>query len=802
MFTLSYILGLLSADIGQRTFLILVLLFLSSFLLLSVFIPEPDCHDNVTEYYWLNRNLLRIGIVIVSVSFLIFGYVRESESQNNLFKCESFDRTFSNVYVEGKLGNISSNKDGYQLTISVNNVSLSSDEAELELQLQKISQIIVNCYSIPKNLHIGDIICSDGSLSPCLPATNEGQFDSEKYYELRNIQAKLYSNNIYIINKGEYDIHERVKDFLYRLRSTFISGINNVFPNKEAGILISMLAGERGYLDDDIKDIFSQVGIAHILSISGLHISLLGLGLYELLLKLTKRLKFSTAVVLVVMLLYGILTGFSVSTVRAYIMLLCMLPAKIIGRAYDSQSAASFSALLLLMVNPLYLSDSGFQMSYFAVFGIFAGNIIKDELEINNKLVIYILPCLSAQLAVFPVLLNTYYSFSPYSIIANILLVPLMSVIIFTGLVSGIVSALSMLFSSSVFLIISQIFAGPAYYLLKLYEKASDYILQLPYARIVTGKPSFRQIVIYYIIFFVLIFLISGIKKGCSHNVKKKYNWKYALVSIMVPLMFICFILKNKDSSLNCTFLDVGQGLGIHISCAESDILIDGGSSNKQSLGKYVLKPYLYYNGVSRLDCCFVTHTDKDHVSGLKELIADDLVEIGNIYVSRMVEDSDSLVQLAEENSIPVTFLSKGDRISVGDIQIEVLSPDENGFYSDDNSGSLVFIIKKDDFEILITGDSGFESEKLYVDTLKEKSYSPEVLQVPHHGSKYSSSEEMLSVAAPVISVISCSKYNSYGHPSPLTLDRLSACGSGIVSTFSEGMFRIRYTTEILTRKR
>lgn len=713
------------------------------------------------------------------------------------------DRPEISTYLDKSTKNIS-------VTGIVTDISFSDEEYQIILKNPKVifkeNGTVRTCTSVGLKIFsasgcsFGDLIRAEGTLSPCKKATNEGQYDSYSHNIIRGIDAYFYADGITVLSGGEGFVYH-IENFLYELSVKFRAGISTVFPNKEAGILTAMLTGERGELEEDIRELYSKVGIAHILSISGLHITLLGMGLFSIFMKVSHRLRFSVFISLTIIILYGLLTGFSVSTKRAVIMLACMLLARLPGKPYDGQSAGALAAVVILLKEPRFIFDSGFQMSFSAVFGIFAGNEILRETDVNNGILRYIVPGLFAQLAVLPVLLRNYYCYSPYGMIANLLLLPLMSVLILSGLLAGMFGMGYVDTGSLGILTGGRICGGPAYYILQFYEGFSEKLLELPAGNIITGCPDPVKTAIYYIIFFGLIYILVCrrplwkyiLEKAAKTQIRQQKIKLFSVTAMFIVSMLIVIFLKRRDRELYIAFLDVGQGQCIYVETGGQRYLIDGGSTSSTSVGKYVIKPYLMWQGVSRLDAVFVTHTDSDHVNGLTEIVKDGTIGIEKFYLGSNIMGSDSFMAFLVQNGFKVSKLSAGDQ---AEGFIRVLSPEAGAYFNDDNEGSLVAVLEKGDFSLLITGDSGFEAEGKYIQDKRLLSGKDiTVLQVPHHGSKYSSSEALLNTISPRLAIISCAKYNSYGHPAPETIDRLEKYGAEIYSTPEYGRIAVEYNS-------
>ena len=740
-----------------------------------------------------SKRLVIIFLVVLSYLTGIFRY-RDTFILNDDVNFP--DKALKETYIEGEITDISYGKEQYILILDDPIIKRKSDETDTVLPTGKVM-----VYSDCMPGIVGDKVSAKGALYSFAQATNYGQFDQREYYLERGIVLKLYADEVKLIEETG-SIKGIVKNTLFGISGSFQDGLDCVFDEKDRGILYAMLAGNRSELDDSTKGLYQRMGIAHVLSISGLHITLIGLGLYKVLMLLTKRLKLSVLISCTFVFLYGMLTGFSVSTDRAVIMLFCMLFARLLGEAYDGQSAAGLAAIIMLVMNPAEIYDSGFQLSFIAVFGIFAGNEIRRRLKIKSAVLIYLIPAISAQIATFPLILRSYYSFSPYTIIANIVLVPLMPVIVGSGFLAGILAACGMAFSSGALMTLAEISAGPAHYMLLGYEKVSLFLQNLPGADVVTGCPELWKCLVYYAGLFMMVYM-----SGRSFLLPQKIGNStiYAIMfSITMVLILILLVFRPENSGLNVSFIDVGQGLSIYIEADGRHILADGGSSNVKSVGKYRIEPFLLWSGVREIDYCFVSHTDEDHISGIRELMEEGRIKIDTLVVGVNYEEDEPLIALAHEKGVKVIKVEAGDIINnnvdlfsdkvvdnSGVLNMRVLSPDSGFIYEDKNQASLVAEFEYGNLSMLFTGDSDMYAESEYVSHLSGDKIN--ILQCPHHGSKYSSSELLLDTIRPDITVISCSKNNVYGHPARETLERLEAVGSRCYITSQDGMVTVKY---------
>lgn len=627
---------------------------------------------------------------------------------------------------------------------------------------------------------IGNQILLKGSLQKFMKASNPGQFDEQLYYRIENINFKAIADQITIINPN----YSKYREGLSRVKNRLIKVYDTILEDREAGVLITMLLGEKYLLADELKELYQTGGISHILAISGLHVSLIGLGIFRLLKLCRLRLPVSTFLTIAFLYSYGVLTNFSVSTNRSVVMMVVLLLANLLGKTYDILSALALSALLILLQNPLQLFSVGFLLSYCAVLGIsllFPG--LRRIIPYKNKILDGVLVSTSATLATTPAVLYFYYQFPTYGILINLLVLPFITILTLTSLLAGVAGLICLPLGT--FLI-----GGPNY-ILKLYEEICRVNAQLPGSLISVGRPG--SLVVLMSVFLLVLF---------SHRSRQSIR-KYLL--LYPAIGFLLLFLPKYHKGLEVTMLDVGQGEAIYIESDGTNYLIDGGSSNINQVGTYRILPLLKFQGVSRLDYAIVTHCDEDHINGLTELMVEKQLRIGSLVLPDIpIKDENylALEKLAGDQKITVYYMKEGDTIRDGILSIFCLHPFTDEAYTTSNSYSTVLSLNYGSFDLLLTGDLEKEEEERMREYLSEGYYSKkyritpamdyDVLKVAHHGSKYSTSEEFLKLIKPEFSFISCGRDNWYGHPHNELLERLEEIGSDFYITYKTGALKIK----------
>lgn len=747
-----------------------------------------------------------MGAFVVIFFTLIMGFMlmsNEITTRNHIY-----DLKENTVIVQGKIYKIENTAFG-------TNIYLKGVEVENGEKSVSVKRIFVNTEKIP-NVKIGNIIKVRGKLRQFEEAANKGNFDSRKYYLSLGFYGKIEAGTIEVIN-SEYS---GIRQGLYELRMEIIErleklcsdnkGIFSIINNKN-GIIGAIILGDKTDLDSDIKELYSVSGIAHILAISGLHISFIGMAIYRLL-RRRFRFLFSAAVSIPVVLSFGIMSGFGISTIRAIIMFILKIIGEVLGRKYDAITAISLAGLVLLVQNPFVVCNSGFQMSFGAIIAIvLILPIVEEILNTDNKIIKVLSANFTISLVMNPILAWNYYELPTFSFLLNIVVVPLMSVVIVSSIVG--------IFCSCIMFGFGKVVIFPGCGILELYTFLCNIINKSSVASIVVGQPKVTIIIVYYAILLVVLFGLKNIrtkytraekerniiKKETGLVLEKKAKKERRIKGQNVKLRLACiagFLLLNyliyyiPNPGFYITFINVGQGDGILIHGDNgTKVMVDGGSTSEKQVAKNCIVPYLKAEGIGTIDYSIITHTDKDHISGILEILENNnsnRIRIKNLVMPdiNMKDDTyNELIEKAKLKKINVLYIKKGDTLSLGKTKIKCIYPETTTTASDKNDYCTVLSVKNKTSKILLTGDISKEIEEKIKDDIEEN-YT--VLKVAHHGSNYSSSEKFLKKVNPKYSIISVGKNNSYGHPGNETMERLRKQGGVIYRTDEKGGITIR----------
>ncbi|MBQ9701133.1 MAG: DNA internalization-related competence protein ComEC/Rec2 [Lachnospiraceae bacterium] len=669
------------------------------------------------------------------------------------------------------------------------------------LELNTVSGIVYIAVENVENLTTGMQVVANGQIDPMERADNPGNYDEYSYLRSNGVILKLKADTEDIVICRENANTVNIQGWLYELRCNIKYMLSKICTERELGLLSAMVIGEKSDIDSDIKELYSTQGIAHVLAISGLHISVIGMGIYKLLRRKMWYLS-SATVGAVVMICFSFMTGNSVSAVRAVVMFVLHVTADILGRKYDMLSSLSLSAILLLWDNPYYITNGSFLLSYAAMVAVsVAGPIVIEFVAMKNVFINSLLFNISLTFTSLPINSCLFYRLSTYSILLNLLVVPLMSIVLLMSIL-GVVAGF-------VFEPVGVFFIGTAVYILRLYEALSGRTANLPFSSVVTGGLDWEIVVVYYLCLGLILLLM---KYGYIIGSLKLFKLKPAFEAYIKPICWVAvtvlmssmiiMIYAPKQEGFKLCFLDVGQGDCAYIHSETGvDYLIDGGSSDERDVGRYKIESFLEYMDVDILEYVFISHCDTDHISGIVELIERGMIGIENLVLpvteqTVLSENALELVSLAQDKGIQVLYFGEGDSLVDGDIELYCVSPKVSASYGDINEASMVLLMKCEQLNCVFTGDIGIETEKQILKKVEayfvaRSTELPMVLKVPHHGSNGSSGKEFLEMLSPDIAVISCGEDNSYGHPHKETLQRLQDVGSEVVITFGCGAIAI-----------
>ena len=730
-----------------------------------------------------------------------------------------------NVYIKGEIAEIEKKETQTVLTIKKAEIKFFGEEGQENADSLKSRGLLLYVKD-ECDYSIGETILGKGKLQFIEEPGNPGQFNAVSYYLAKGIDYRIFSAQIL----GSDGKENWYLNGLAKLSERLNASIEEVFDEEDSGLMASILLGSKENLDKDIYSLYQLAGIAHLLAISGLHMGLVGRGVYGLLRKLGASFGLAFLLSMLLLLSYGLLTGMGASALRAFLMFGLAMFAKVCGRSNDLLTSAALVFLLMCLENPWILTQSGVWLSFGAVFAIGGIYPILEEffLERDGPVLLSsikksLLLSFSIHLFTVPILCGSYFQISVYSVFLNLLVLPLMSVVFLSGVLAMVLGLVS--------LPIGKLAALPAHLILKLYTFLAGLFLKLPGAVFLTGEPKKWQIVLYYAILgLALLGMVRYGKKrkgrekserkskeirkeetgkrgelrikeksACDENKQEKFNFRrnfflksVALVLCIILPLILCYSGKK---GLTITMLDVGQGDGIYVRLPEGQSLfLDGGSSSEKEVGGYRIYPFLKAIREKKIDVWAISHGDSDHYSGFLELLEEVKAgnfSIGELWLPDVSNPGEGYIALEEQAaalSIPVKKISAGTSYQNRELTLRCLHP-EAGYVSEgENAYSAALLLQYKSFCGLFTGDVEKGGEEAVRAALKEAGVEDlTFLKVAHHGSANSTTEEFCEGLQIRLAFISAGKDNSYGHPSEEVVERLKEKETKLYSTIDGG---------------
>jgi competence protein ComEC len=652
----------------------------------------------------------------------------------------------------------------------------------------------------------GDEIRVSGRLREPGGFQNPGGFDYAAYLAQRGIYFAVSaksSDAIKVISRGT-GAFRAIQDRRERIRQSFLSST----AGDGSAILQAMVLGEEGGLTEDLRDRFMAAGVTHIISISGSHLGMVAVlcfGLIRgLLFLLPERLyhrltlradpkKIAAWLTLPLVIFYTLLAGGQMATVRSLLMITAGLMALILDREHALMHSLALAALMILFLSPQALFDISFQLSYLSVLVIGYVVALRNEIGIRppgrvmrlaQSAALLIIISLAASLATGPLVAHYFNQFSLAGLVSNLIVVPFAgAVVVPLGLFSGILS----LFTGHLPL------AGLNQLAADIFIGLVSFFSRLPFAEFHPQAPGVLWLFSYAVFFFSLlhmlrIHLLSRFKpfEG-SARISLLPKITLALAGSFLLLGFALTLFPGKQTMIS--FPDVGQGDCALLELASGKtVLIDGGGTadNRFDLGRRVVAPFLWNRGIRKLDLMVLSHPHPDHMNGLMFVLRKFAVgELWSHGLDRDLPGYEQLENIAKERYIRRRIVSAEDApVMLGDAVLRVLHPakefttHERKAYAAENSRSLVVRITDRGRTYVFTGDIGVEGERYLLGTGRD--LKCDVLKVPHHGSKSSSSESFISLTRPAVAVVTVGRENPYRHPADEIMDRYERAGADI----------------------
>ena len=624
-----------------------------------------------------------------------------------------------------------------------------------------------------KAVYYGDSSLLD--LAPGAHVTAEALFNSAtdptgKGLHLRNFTAK----GVYILlyQRGEPSYDEAnagaVRYLPQRIARKLGETIEQSYGEREGAFLRALLLGDKNYLDEEDASNLAEVGLSHVMAVSGLHCCFLASLIGSLMGGRQRKLR--CAVTIPLLFLYAFVTGLTPSILRACIMISMGMIAPLLGRDNDPPTSLSFALLLILLKNPFAIASISLQLSFSAVAGIvFLTPRLTRRTRGKHKLLRAAMLSFSTTLGamVFSTPLACCYfgTLSIVSLLSNLLCLWLVSIVFALGLLSVILAA-----------VVPQLGALCAFLPalgIRAVLSIAGLLEALPFHAVYFNTAFSAAWLIYVYALFI----------ACALAKRGKYRYLAALGLSALSLFAAARVntLHYERGGLNVVALDVGQGESVLLISEGRAALVDCGSKNSYIDAGAIAADYLRSAGAT-LDSVVLTHYHEDHANGLAALFA--RVSASDIYLADINADEGDragVEALAERYGVEIHYVTEVTEITNGASTMNIYPPvGEEGA----NELGLTVLCSLGDFDTLITGDMDGKTETKLVETYDLPDI--EVLLVGHHGSKYSTGTTLLESVTPEVGVISVGD-NRYGHPTEEALLRLTDAGMSVYRTDMQG---------------
>ena len=657
---------------------------------------------------------------------------------------------------------------------------------------------------LSEKLKYGDKLELTSNISIPSTSRNPGQFDYRYYLKRQNPRIEAIANvvslnNIEIISESN---GIPFYAFVYRLKNKLNTVIEKQVKKESVPLVSSILLGDREKVPENLMDGFLKTGTIHFLAISGLHVGILVVTLHCLLRLIRLNTRYLAIIIILIVFIYAAITGMKAPIIRAGIMVAMYYGSFIINRRWDLPNSIAAAVFIILLINPSDLFNVGFQLSVLAVLGIiytsnrlenffWKSSLLVEKLqakeersEIWLQFKVYcrktFCVSLSAWLAVMPLIAYYFHIVTPLNVFLNILIFPLVWLILVGGFI--------VLITGLIFPILVIPFAWLVSYsgialenLVLLFSKNSQTFFY-------TSTPFWLWIVIYYLI--VMFFILrERFKIKLAHTI-------IATLAILNIFVFSGLPGRGQDC-LKLTCFDVRHGASFFIQFPNGkNMLYDSGTRGNYDVGKFIVAPFLWQQGIKKIDTVIISHKDDDHCNGIPSII--DRFSVGNIFVNKFflqTENKVDLIRMVAEEKIKTGLLASGLEIKgYGSAKICVLNPPDRDVLRgrgvpveniSTNDSSNVLLLEYMGYRILLCGDIGERGIEMLLSGSCSSGVgiSADVIQVPHHGSFIVKTGDLIKSVRPTLAIINGLAKDI----SPSTIEEYQRHGVRLHKTFENG---------------
>ena len=664
---------------------------------------------------------------------------------------------------------------------------LSAAEIEAADRWQEVSGSALLFVSRYPTYEYGDVLEVTGKLER---PPQFDDFDYEGYLARQGIYSTMLYPEIEILERGG---GFKPLEWIYSLRNRLSQTMAEVLPEPQASLAQGIILGKRGNIPSELKTDFARTGTAHLLAISGLHLSIVAGMLLSIGIWLFGRRRYTYIwLALGIIWFYALLTGMHPPVIRGAIMASLFLTAELLGRQRSAFTSLAFAAAIMVGINPQILWTASFQLSFLAMAGLIflfphlqtlgrkgiiatmgeegAGvslaNIVTDSFSVT----------LAATIAVWPVVAYHFGFISFVGPLATFLALPALPGIIIAGALAGGIGLIA--------LPVAQVMGWLAWLFLSYMLLVVDGLAAIPIAFREVGSINIHLVWTYYLVIALAIWLYSPRLRGSTLSVVKsgtnkitnsvsRLPKKWVVAPLVLAILVSVAAVTIPDDNLHVSFLNVGQGDAILIQRGSQDILIDGGPS-PQAIGLELGEKLPFWDRT--IELVVLTHPNADHLAGLVEVLQ--RYKVRQVLYPDLAFESDIYQEwfsLIEEKGIISTMARAGQQIDLGNgAVINVLNPQIpriTDTQSDIDNNGVVLRLSMGRVSFLLTADIMQEAEFELI--LDRANLNSTVLKVAHHGSDTSTTPQFLAAVSPQAVVISVGADNKFGHPSDEIMERL-----------------------------
>ncbi|WP_280768526.1 DNA internalization-related competence protein ComEC/Rec2 [Salipaludibacillus daqingensis] len=620
---------------------------------------------------------------------------------------------------------------------------------------------------------INDKCVLKGKLEQPSSVKNPYSFDYKKYLFEQRIHWIIRINNNEINCEKSNNVW---RNAMYNLRTRGIEKLLRKDDSETSALITALVFGDRSYMNEEKINQYRELGILHLLAVSGLHVGLVTFSFYFMLYRIGITREWSSFLLFCFLPVYIFIAGGAPSVLRASMMCMVFLLVVTFNWKIKAVDVVGIVGLLLLMINPFYMYHLGFQLSFLTSF-----SLLLSTSFLKSKSPIYTIVKVSAlaQLVTLPFTFYHSFELSLFTLPMNVLFIPFISLWVLP------LSFITVI-CQSIFPIVSEGSYWLASRSLQLMDQLLTLATNVPWSVVVFGRPSEKMMLLMFIAIIGSFLLFE----------KKRYCLGMMILSSM---FFIHWVLPYVDGKAYVTMIDVGQGdaILIELPYRRAVYLIDTGGivqwdkedrdvKRSSGPGKYAVEPFLKGKGIAKVDYLFLTHGHVDHIG--EACYISSAVKVKQVLYPKgnnLDNEAKTVLTCLKENDVPISFVKKGQRWNIDNQSFFILGPDDLNVELSENDRSIVLFAVLNDVSLLFTGDIEETSEQQLLKNYPDLSF--DILKVAHHGSQSSTTDAFVEQFAPNIGLISAGENNRFGHPHLEVTERLEQQGVDIYRTDKHG---------------